>query len=104
MLGLQLLRAAWARRPFEPGRRCQRSLPTNLHRSMFGAGLTCPHSCFCYMRADMGTNLPSVDFGIGRTAVAICAGIKHMCAVLVRLPRGRLGGFDFLNGAIGHHT
>ena len=31
----------------------------------------------------MGANLPSVDFGLGRTAVAVTAGYQHTCALLV---------------------
>jgi len=36
--------------------------------------------------AEMGTNLPSIDLGPGRTAVAVSAGARHTCALLVRLP------------------
>jgi len=36
----------------------------------------------------MGSNLPSVDLGAGRTAVAVGAGAAHTCALLVRLPAG----------------
>jgi hypothetical protein len=46
----------------------------------------------------MGTNLASVDLGAGRTAVAVSAGAVHTCALLVRLPSGRLGGGDLQNG------
>jgi hypothetical protein len=37
----------------------------------------------------MGTNLPSVDLGAGRTAVAVRAGRSFTCALLVRLRLGR---------------
>ena len=45
-------------------------------------------------RAEMGASLPSVDLGAGRTAVAVQAGSKYTCALLVRMPIGRLGGRD----------
>ncbi|KAJ1475345.1 regulator of chromosome condensation 1/beta-lactamase-inhibitor protein II, partial [Baffinella frigidus] len=32
---------------------------------------------------EMGANLPSVDLGAGRTAVAVCTGGGHTCALLV---------------------
>ena len=31
---------------------------------------------------EMGDNLPYVDLGTGRTAVNICTGVQHSCAVL----------------------
>ena len=52
----------------------------------------------------MGANLPSVDLGSGRTAVAVSAGGQTSCALLVRLPNGRLGGLGLQNGAIEPHT
>jgi len=52
----------------------------------------------------MGANLPSVDLGAGRTAVAVSLGAQHTCALLVRLPNGRLGGLGQQNGAIEPHT
>jgi hypothetical protein len=52
----------------------------------------------------MGANLPSVDLGAGTKAVAVFAGGHHACALLVRLPIGRLGGGDLQNGAIGLHA
>jgi len=36
------------------------------------------------LSAEMGTNLPAVDLGPGRTAVAVSAGYYHSCALLVR--------------------
>ena len=44
----------------------------------------CPHVRSCSLRAEMGANLPSVDLGAGRTAVAVSAGLIHTCALLVR--------------------
>ena len=35
-------------------------------------------------RAEMGTNLPAVDLGVGRTAVSVSAGSWHTCALMVR--------------------
>jgi len=35
-------------------------------------------------RAEMGTFLPAVDLGAGRTAVSVSAGYEHTCALLVR--------------------
>ena len=32
----------------------------------------------------MGANLPAVDLGSGRSAVAVAAGSAHTCALLVR--------------------
>jgi len=50
-------------------------------------------SSSCSLRAEMGTNLPSVELGAGRTAVAVSAGEGHTCALLVRLqPRGCVAG------------
>jgi hypothetical protein len=34
--------------------------------------------------AEMGANLPAVDLGSGRSAVALDAGLLHTCALLVR--------------------
>jgi hypothetical protein len=34
--------------------------------------------------AEMGANLPAVDLGSGRSAVAVAAGFRHTCALLVR--------------------
>ena len=34
--------------------------------------------------AEMGANLPAVDLGSGRSAVAVDAGDDHTCALLVR--------------------
>ena len=42
---------------------------------------------FLSSRAEMGANLPLVDLGAGRTAVAVSAGGQHSCALLVRLER-----------------
>ena len=69
---------------------CPPSSNTELHRHVTCACPVCPHPCPCSPRADMGTNLPSVDLGPGRTAVAVSAGYLHTCALLVRLPSGRL--------------
>jgi hypothetical protein len=52
----------------------------------------------------MGTNLDAVDLGTGRTAVAVSAGLRHTCAVLVRFPSGRSGGGEGQSGAIELHT
>ena len=100
VLGLEHLWAAWDRRHLRPGRRSQRSLPTELHHCVSRAGPACADSCSCTPRAEMGTNLPSVDLGPGRTAVVVSAGSKHTCALLVSLPRGTLGGGNLQNRAI----
>jgi len=34
--------------------------------------------------AEMGANLPAVDLGSGRSAVAVSVGSVHTCALLVR--------------------
>jgi len=39
-------------------------------------------------RAEMGANLPPVDLGAGRTAVAVSPGASQTCALLVRLHPG----------------
>ena len=51
--------------------------------------------------AEMGTNLPSANLGAGRTAMAVSAGARHTCALLVRPPGGRLGDIDLQSMAIG---
>ena len=79
--------AAGAGRLVNPGRRCQRSLPNMPHQRASLAVATCPHSWFCSPRAEMGTNLPAVDLGAGRTALAVSAGYLHTCALLVRYLR-----------------
>ena len=89
VLGLEHEWGAWSGRQLRQGRRCQRSSPTEPHHCVPFACSACPHSCSCPRRAEMGTNLPSVDLGSGRTAVAVCAGREHTCAVLVRLPSER---------------
>ena len=40
--------------------------------------------------AEMGANLPAVDLGLGRSAVAVAAGVGsgHACVLLVRLGWG----------------
>ena len=62
-----------------------RALPTELHHRVTRAGSTCSDASPCSPRAEMGTNLPSVDLGAGRTAVAVRVGLQHTCALLVRL-------------------
>ena len=54
------------------------------------AGPTSSDCCSCFSRAEMGAKLPSIDLGLGRTAVAVVAGGKHTCALLVSSPIGRL--------------
>ena len=51
----------------------------------------------------MGNNLTAVDLGTGRTAVAISAGERHICAVLVRTPPREIGeaGDCRIEGALG---
>ena len=44
--------------------------------------------------AELGSNLASIDLGAGKTAVAVSAGNRHVCALLVRLPIERLGGVN----------
>jgi len=100
VLGHEYQWTAGDRRRLKPGRRCQRSLPTEVHHRVSRAGPTCPHSCACSPRAEMGSKLPSVDLGAGRTAVAITADGHHACALLVRLLLGRLGGMDRQYGEI----
>jgi len=90
VLGLQRRRSAWARRHRKPGRRCRRSLPTELHHCVVCVCLTCSHSCFCSPCAEMGANLPAVDLGPGRTAVVVSLGSRHTCALLVRFPIAQL--------------
>ncbi|CAE7596298.1 HERC3 [Symbiodinium microadriaticum] len=56
---------------------------------------------------EMGSNLPTVDLGAGRTAVHVTAGDKHTCALLDnddvicwgRADLGALGHYDSNNGA-----
>ena len=91
VLGPERRWAVGARRLRKPGRRCRRSLPTEIHHRVTCAPPSCSHTCCCSPRAEMGTNLTSVDLGAGRTAVAVFAGGFHTCALLVRLPTGRLG-------------
>ena len=43
-----------------------------------------------YGGAEMGANLPAVDLGSGRSAVAVATGSHHTCALLVRC-----GGEDY---------
>jgi hypothetical protein len=64
-----------------PNGPCPQSSTTALSR----AAPTCPDPCSCSLCAEMGTNLPSVELGAGRTAVAGSAGLFHMCVLLVRL-------------------
>ena len=64
-----------------------------------------PASCVltqysCSVRAEMGANLPAVDLGDGRTAVAVSAGYTHTCAILVRFRCGSSGGGNLQNMAI----
>ena len=91
MLGQQHVWAARARSGHKLRRRCQRSLPTELHNRVSGAGATCPHCLSCPRRAEMGTNLTAVDLGAGRTAVDVSAGARHTCALLV----SPLGPLDY---------
>jgi len=88
VLGPKHLWAAWARRLLQPWRRSQWCLPTEPHHRVSRADSACPYTCSCSPRAEMGTKLPSVDLGAGRTAVAVSAGDIHTCALLVRLPSG----------------
>ena len=104
VLGLEQVWAAGARRHLGLWRRCQRSLPAKLHHCDSCAGPSCTHTCSCSLRAEMGDNLASVNLGDGRTAVAIGAGEYTSCAILVRLPSGRLDGGDLQNKSIEPHT
>ena len=56
-----------------------------------GQGTTCGNGGLgvCSPRVEMGTNLPSVDLGDERTAVAVSAGRIHTCALLVMFHRGK---------------
>ena len=52
----------------------------------------------------MGANLPAVDLGAGRTAVAVSAGGSHTCVLLVRFHVGKLGNQDMKNEGIDTHA
>jgi len=78
--------------------------PSEHHHRVSRAGPACPHSCSRSPRAEMGSNLSSVDLGAGRTAVAVSAGSYHTCALLVRMHSGRSGGRNLHNRATGPHT
>ncbi|KAJ1479777.1 regulator of chromosome condensation 1/beta-lactamase-inhibitor protein II, partial [Baffinella frigidus] len=56
-------------------------LPHALPHRVSRAGPTCPDPGSCSPRAEMGTNLASVDLGAGRTAKAVSAGTLS-CALL----------------------
>jgi len=58
------------------------NLPPHSRRLLIGA------DSHVSPRAEMGTNLPAVDLGPGRTAVSVSAGSWHTCAVLVTLHFG----------------